>query len=203
MLTLFGCGQTRSMRPLWALKESNLPYEYIEVNLKEGAHKSEDFAKLNPNKTIPVLKDGDFVLFESGAILTYIGDLVPEKGLVPQEDPKKRAIYHQWMDFINCELDANLFTIEKHSWRYPEEARSEKVIQSTIQDMQKPLAVLTTQLEKSPFLLGDEFSFADIMLAHCLNWARYRQVFKDNDVLNHYTKKLSQRESYPRELYKK
>ncbi len=203
MLTLIGFGQTRSMRALWALKESGLPYDYQEINLKEGAHQSEEFARINPNKTIPVLRDGEFTLFESGAIVTYIGDLVPEKGLTPKAYSKERAIFHQWMDYINCELDACLFTIEKNSWRYREEDRNERAIECTKADMQKSLGVIQAQLEKGPYLLGETFSVVDIMLAHCLNWARYREVFKANEVFDAYTKKLSKRESYPRELYNK
>lgn len=205
MIEIYGKGTTRSMRALWAAREAQIEFEYKEVDLQKGEHFSEDFKKLNPFGKVPALRDGDFLLWESAAILTYIGDLVPEKGLVPRADqaPKERAHYNKWMHFANTEIDALLFTIEKHIWRYPEEERSPEVIKKTLEELQAPLSLVTDHLKENDYLMGDQFTMVDILMAHCLNWARYREAFTDNDVLNSYTKKLSKRECYPKELYKK
>lgn len=204
MIEIYGKGSTRSMRAVWAAKEAGVDFKYIEVEIKEGEHFGDDFKKLNPFCKIPALKDGDFLLWESAAILTYIGDLVPEKGLVPQLDksPKERAQYNKWMHFANTEIDALLFTIEKHIWRYPEEERRPEAIKKSLEELQAPIALLTKHLGENDYLMGDNFTMVDILMAHCLNWARFREAFTDNDVLNSYTKKLSKRENYPRELYK-
>jgi glutathione S-transferase len=203
MVEIYGLGATRSMRAVWAAKEAGIDYQYHEVNLKSGDHLKDDFKNLNPFMRVPVLKDGDFVLWESAAIITYIGDLAPKKTLVPSIDsPKARATYNKWLHFANCELDSLLFTIEKHKWRYPEEQRNPEVIKQALSELQKPLEIITKHLESNDYLLGENFSMADILMAHCLNWARYREAFGDNEILNAYTKKLSKREAYPRELYK-
>lgn len=201
-MKIYGFGGTRSMRAVWAAKEAGVEFEYISMKLKEAEHHSPEFERMNPNKAVPVLEDGDFILFESSAIITYLGDMVPEKKLVPTE-MKERAIYNQWMSFANCELDAPLFNIEKHAWRYSESDREPKVIDLTIQDLKKPIGIIEKHLSQREFVLGDHFSMVDIMMAHCLNWARYREVFQNNEILDNYTKNLSKRESYPRELYKK
>lgn len=203
MIEIYGLGATRSMRAVWAAKEAGVDYQYHEVNLKNGEHLSDDFKKLNPFMRVPVLKHGDFTLWESAAIITYIGDLVPDKSLVPKtENIKARAEYNKWLHFANCELDAPLFTIEKHIWRYSEEDRRPEIVKMSQSELQKPLEIVTKHLEANDFLLGESFSMADILMAHCLNWARYREAFGDNEILNDYTKRLSKRESYPRELYK-
>jgi glutathione S-transferase len=202
MIEIYGHGATRSMRALWAAKEAGLEFNYIDVDLKEGHHFSEDFKKLNPFCRIPAFKDGDYVLWESAAIITYLGDLVPEKGLVPQE-AKERGLYNKWLHFANTEIDAPLFTIEKHIWRYPEYERDPKVAKKALDELQAPLKVVTEHLGDNEYLMGETFTMADILMAHCLNWARYREAFNDNNILNDYTKKLSKRECYPRELYRK
>lgn len=203
MISIYGMGGTRSMRAVWAAKETGLDFEYHEVNLKGGEHKSEEFSKLNPNGSIPVLKHNDFVLWESAAIITYLGDLVPEMNLTPKVGTQERAKYDQWLHFTNCELDAYLFNIEKHIWRYDEADRLPAVIDLTMKDLQGPLKIIEEHLSKNKYVMGDEFSLVDIPLAHCLNWARFRKAFEGNEILDTYTLNLSKRENYPRELYKK
>jgi len=202
MIEIFGKGTTRSMRALWAARESGLEHNYIEVDLMKGEHQKDDFKKMNPFGRVPVLKDGDFVLWESAAIITYLGDLAPETKLVPQT-PKERGLYNKWMHFANCEIDSVLFNIEKHSWRYPEAERLPQIIRMSIEELQVPLDIVSNHLSENAFLLGDQFTMVDILMGHCLNWARFREAFSDNTTLNDYTKRLSQREHYPRELYKK
>lgn len=204
MVEIYGLGSTRSMRAVWAAKEAKIEYKYHEVDLKKGEHLQDSFKELNPFGGVPVLKDGDFVLWESAAILTYIGDIAPQSNLVPKvQDAKRRAEYNKWLHFANCELDAILFTIEKHIWRYPEDQRRPEAIKKSLEELQKPLGIVTEHLKNNEYLMGDEFTMADILMAHCLNWARFREAFTENPTLNDYTKRLSKRENYPRELYKK
>src|SRR3990167_2725286 len=74
-----------------------LNYQYIRVNLREGEHRKPEFVKLNPVAKIPVLDDDGFVLFESGAIITYLAQ--KQKSELYPADIKRRAIVDQWMDF--------------------------------------------------------------------------------------------------------
>ncbi|MCR9205239.1 MAG: glutathione S-transferase family protein [Halobacteriovoraceae bacterium] len=203
MLNIYGMGGTRSMRAVWAAKETGLEFEYVEVDLKGGEHKGDEFSKLNPNGAIPVLKHNDFVLWESAAIVTYLGDLVPDMNLTPKAGTRDRGRYDQWLHFTNCELDAYLFNIEKHIWRYDEADRNPAIVELTIKDLQGPLKIIEKHLSENKYVMGEEFSMVDIPLAHCLNWARFRKAFESNEILDTYTKELSKREKYPRELYKK
>jgi glutathione S-transferase len=203
MITLYGKGPTRSMRALWALKEAGLDYVYKEVDLMSKEHLSDDFKSINPYQKVPVLIDGDFKIYESVAIATYVGR-ISGLPLVPAvNDSKGWARFDQWMSFLNCEVDAILFTIEKHKWRYDESERSESIIAKSLQELRPSIAIIEDQLKETEYLLRAEFSVVDIIAAHCLNWARARGAFKDNEYLDNYTKKLSKREAYPRELYKK
>jgi glutathione S-transferase len=203
MITLYAKGPTRSMRALWALKEAGLEFDYKEVNLMQEEHLSAEFTKINPYNKIPVLVDGEFTITESVAIVTYIGR-ISGKELVPAaHDAKAWARFDQWMSFLNCEVDALLFTIEKHKWRYAEADQSSRAIEMATEELAPSIKLIEDQLMKTPYLLGESFSMVDIVNTHCLNWARARGVFKACDRLDAYTKEMSKREAYPRELYKK
>ncbi|XP_043268480.1 glutathione S-transferase 1 [Venturia canescens] len=82
-----------------ALKALNLDYELVNVDFGKGEHMTEEYAKLNPQKEIPVLIDGDLVMGESNAILQYLGDKYDASGKMYPKDPKARAIVNHRLCF--------------------------------------------------------------------------------------------------------
>jgi glutathione S-transferase len=93
-MKLYGFGPTRSLRALWGLKELEADFEFVPVNLAAGDHRRPDFLRLNPAGKVPVLVDGDLVLTESAAIVMYLADKYPDKGLLPadlKERPRPTA----------------------------------------------------------------------------------------------------------------
>jgi len=82
-MKLYGRTNTRSLRAAWALEEAGAAYEYVTVDLFKGEGRSPAFLAINPAGKIPVLLDGELVLTESLAIVTYIGEKFPASGLVP------------------------------------------------------------------------------------------------------------------------
>jgi Glutathione S-transferase, N-terminal domain len=93
---LYGFGPTRSLRAIWGLKELDADFEFVPVNLLAGEHKHPDFLRLNPVGKIPVLVDGDVVIPESAAIVFYLADKYPNKGLMPA-GLKERAQVYRWV----------------------------------------------------------------------------------------------------------
>ena len=90
-MKLYGMGQSRSFRALWALEESGLEYEYIAVKTFTDADdpasaSNENYLKLNTQGKVPTLVDGELILIESGAILNHIGRSAPAAGLIPEGD---------------------------------------------------------------------------------------------------------------------
>ena len=78
------------------------------ITIWGGANRTKAFRALNPKEKIPVLVDGDFVLSESAAIVTYLGDTYgPDTGLVPKPYTRERALYNQWLAFVQMERDAH------------------------------------------------------------------------------------------------
>src|SRR5262245_62060575 len=83
-MKLYGFAPTRTIRALWMLRELDLDFEYVQVDLTKGEHRRPEFLALNPAGKVPVLVDDDLVLSESVAIVLYLAEKYPQKGVPPR-----------------------------------------------------------------------------------------------------------------------
>jgi glutathione S-transferase len=168
MIMLYGVPRSRTMRPLWMLEELGVPYENKPVTFL-GESRSPDFLRLNPNGHIPVLRDGDLVIWESMAINLYLARKYG-KGLWPKTvEDEGRAF--QWSVWAMTELEEPLLTALLHRGFLPENQRDPKKADDAAERFKTPLAVLDGALAGKPYLLGDAFSVADLNVAAVLCWA--------------------------------
>src|SRR5215471_14916790 len=111
-MKLFEFGPTRSIRARWTLQELGVPFEAVTINLLSGEHRSPAFLEINPAGKLPVLVDGDMVLTESIAIVLYLAEKYPDKGLIPT-DVRERAQIMRWLLFTTTELEQPLWRISR------------------------------------------------------------------------------------------
>ena len=192
MIKIYGFPNTRSTRATWALEEAGAEYEFIPVNLSKGDQNQPEFLGINPGGKVPALVDNDFVLNESAAICTYIGERFPASGLVPSEI-NERALYFQWCFFAMSELETPLWTMTKHTKILPKERRIPVVADSCIWEFQRAANVLAKHLVEREFVVGNQFTAADILLGATLNWARKAEIQLMSNVLNAYTDRMTDR----------
>jgi len=198
MLTVFGFPNTRSARAVWALEEAGAEYEYVKVDLFKGEGRRPPYIDLNPGGKVPALRDGDFVLTESGAICTYIGDKFPESGLAPPLNTQERARYYQWCFFVIGELEQPLWTMAKHRFALPEKRRVPAMIDTAVWEFGVAAKVLDAGLGDKEFIVGDHVTAADIMLAQTLAWARAFEAPLGHDRLEAYADRLLSRPAVAR-----
>ena len=169
MLKLYGVPRSRAMRSLWMLEELGVPYENVKVDFvtrtKEASFKKE----LNPNGHIPVLQDGDLVLWESLAINLYLARKY-DKGLWPKTIEDEGRAY-QWSVWAMTEAEEPLLTALMHRMFFPPEERSAKKAEDAAERFKKPLGVLDGTLADREYLLGSAFTVADLNVASVLSWA--------------------------------
>ena len=97
MITVYGRKSSANVQKVrWICSEGNLEFKTEIVGGKYGGLTSPEFISLNPNSTIPVLKDGDFILYESNSIIKYISD---KFDILKSDNPKKTALNNQWIDW--------------------------------------------------------------------------------------------------------
>lgn len=175
MITIHGMPRSRSTRALWALEEAGLEYVFEPLDAMKGALRSADYLALNPGGKVPTLVDDSgeapFVLTESGAIVTYIGQQVPERGLVPPAGTRAHGHYLQWVCFVISELEQPLWTMSKHTFALPEKLRVPDIKPTATKEFARAVGVLAQGLEGREYLVGDTFTMADVLAGHTLVWA--------------------------------
>ncbi|NRA46516.1 MAG: glutathione S-transferase family protein [Oligoflexales bacterium] len=172
MIKIYGNAKTRAFRPLWALEEAGLEYESVPIDFYKGEHQSEAFLAKNPGGKVPVLVDGDFVLYESAAMVTYIGEKGKDRSLVPEAGSPARYLYDQWLFFVMSELEQALWTMSKHKFALPKEWRVPAIFATANYEFSRACKSLEAAMGNKEFMVGNDFTFADLMVAHTLKWAK-------------------------------
>jgi glutathione S-transferase len=195
-MKLYGFGPTRSLRALWGLKELGVDFEFISVNLVAGAHKHPEFAALNPAGKVPVLVDGDLVIPESAAIVLYLAEKYPEKRLMPTLLAERAQVY-RWIMFAMTELEQPLWRIAKHTFVYPKEKRIPADIAIARDEFRDMAQVLDAHMQGREFVVGDQLSAADCVIAYLLDWANEQSLLDECEHLRSYLQKMYARPSAP------
>ncbi|MEM6495147.1 MAG: glutathione S-transferase family protein [Pseudomonadota bacterium] len=195
---VWGIVSLRAMRVHWALIELGLDYRTERVQSRTGETQTEAFTKMHPGQKIPVFQDGDLTLTESSAIVTYLADRYSRPGnrLIP-EDPVGRARFFEWNSFTTMELDATtLYVLRRH--KYLQEIYGDAPAANRVAG-EYYTRMINSSVSKiddgRTYLLGEEFSGSDIILATCLDWAlRYEVGIPD--AFAAYRERVMARPSY-------
>jgi glutathione S-transferase len=175
-----------------------LSYESRPIGPRGGETQTPEFTRINPSQKIPVLQEDDFTLTESAAIVTYLGEIYGgSRGLVPPAATEERALYYQWSFFLMMELDAHtLYIIRKHADLKDIYGEAPSALRAAEDGFQKQVQVADQRLAFGrPFILGERFSGADILLTTCLTSAVRRQI-PLSDTLRRYVERTTEREAY-------
>lgn len=199
-LILWGAGTTRTIRPHWTLQEIGMDYEKRLIGPRTGETQTEEFRALNPRGKIPVLQDGELILAESAAIINYlVENYASDSGLVPRSGTPQRGLYDQWCFFVMTELDAHtLYILRRHDDLAHLYGQAPNAVQAAKEGFARQVAGATRALRAGgPYLLGDDFTCADVLLMTCLTWARYCKIPLAAE-LTEYMRLLTSRPAYRR-----
>jgi glutathione S-transferase len=163
-----------SMTPHMVLEELGIPFELKYVDRTVGAHKAADYLKLNPNGLIPVLKDGDLVLYETAAILLHLSDTHPQAGLAPALGTAERAQLYKWLAWMTNTVQAALL-LYFYPERWVDEGNAIGAAQVKAHAQAKVgglLDQMDAQLEGREWFLGERFSVLDPFALMLCRWTR-------------------------------
>ena len=165
-LKFYYAPMSSAMRIHWTLEELGVPYEKIKLDLAAGDQKKPEYLALNPNGKIPLLVAEGEPIFESLAILLYLGERFGvDKGLFPPPNPQ-RAIAFKWMAWGSVTLtDAISRLVRNTSPRFPAEEQNAKAAETAKTEIHAALAILDAHLADKQYLVGSEFSIVDISIA--------------------------------------
>ena len=176
MLQLHYAPSTAAMAPHILLEEIGLPFELLRVDTSAGAHKAPAYLALNPNGLVPVLTDGDLVLFESAAICLHLCDSHPAAGLAPAVGTVERAHFYKWLVWMTNTLQSTLIAyFYPHRWVNPDNTAGAAEVKAQAElRVAGLLAQLDTELARhgGPWLLGATYSALDAYALMLCRWTR-------------------------------
>ena len=197
MLALYYAPRTRAIRIRWLLEELGLPHELRRVSFAPPT--GGFFSQATPLGKFPVLEDGDVVIFESGAIVEYVLEKYGAGRLAPPVGSPLRGPFLQWLHFAEATAFPPLGTIGWHVLYKQDGAAGPSVIEDARTRAHTTLAVAERQLAGRPYLLGEEFSAADVMLGFTLEAAKLLGVLDASlPSLSAYLARLEARPAFQR-----
>jgi glutathione S-transferase len=177
MMKLYGGAFSRASIVKWYLEEIEVVYEFVQLDMSVGEHLQPEYLAINPVGKVPAIEDGEFKLWESGAILLYLADKYGKE----IDSLEKRSIINQWIIFANSTLATGLFV----------ESSREK-------EAPKLLTALDRIFEDRPYILGNEFTVADVAVGSMLGYATMmlKMDFQEYPAIVDYRKRISERPAF-------
>ncbi|HEX6144631.1 MAG TPA: glutathione S-transferase [Geminicoccaceae bacterium] len=146
---------------MWTVGELGLEHERIDAGGSFGRLDTPEFGTLNPNRKVPVLEDGEVVLWESNAIVRYLAARHATGSLWP-EDPARRALSDRWMDWKTATLIPDMTVVFWGLIRTPEAERDTAAIEAAAARMVPNWRILDAHLDGRPYVLEDALTIGDI-----------------------------------------
>jgi glutathione S-transferase len=163
MMKLYWSPRTRSFSALWLMEETGQAYERVLTDISKGAQKTPEYLAINPMGKVPALQEGEVTLAEAAAICTYVAERYPQAKLAPPVGDRLRAKYLYWLFFGPSCVEPAMVQVATRIELNPTSAgwgNAERVFD-----------VLDAALKQGPWILGENFSAADIVIGSGLNFA--------------------------------
>ena len=191
-ITLYYNPMSRATIAHWMLEESGAPYELKYLDFEKREHKTPEYLQLNAMGKVPTLVHEDTVITEVPAICAYLADRFPEKNLCPPTTDPRRGTYYRWLFFGASCVEA---------------AAADKALKRANPEMSSTLgygsyddtfAALEQALQPGPFLLGEQFTTADVYIAAQLEWLMMFGSVEKTEVFTAYVGRCRERDAYQR-----
>jgi glutathione S-transferase len=187
-MKLYHHPRTRSARVRWMLGELGLSArtELEEVDIYGGGGRKPDYLAKHPHGYVPALEEDEGVLVESSAIALHLVDRYGEGKLAPPMGTFERGKYYEWMVYVPATVDPCLETIMMHTLFIPEPLRIPVLVERSKKKWAKIIQPhLSRALANRPWILGEEFSAADVIVASAVAWSRMASVLDDATLIQY------------------
>ena len=188
-------GQVRDLRARWALEEAGLPYK--TRLLEQGDQDRPEYRALQPFGQVPILEEDGSVLFESGAIVLYIGER--SEALLPK-DSRARARAVQWLIAALNSIEPFVMNVALIDLFYANEEWAKLRRPGAVAFLERRLSALSRSLGDKPFLDGDRFTAGDLMMTTVLRILKHTDIVSSDKRLAEYVARCTSRPAFKRAL---
>ena len=189
----FAQGQVRDLRARWALEEAGLPYR--TRLLGQGDQDQPDYRALQPFGQVPILEEDGFALFESGAIVLYVGER--SEVLLPKE-PQARARATQWLIAALNSIEPFVMDVARIDIFYADQEWAKQRRPGAVEFARKRLAGLSKALGDKPYLDGNRFTAGDLMMTTVLRILKHTDIVTSDKRLAAYIERCTARPAFKR-----
>ncbi len=190
-MQLYTHPHSRGVTVSWMLEECQADYQAIPLQFRTDMKQAE-YLKLNPAGKVPTLVHDGVIITETAAIVAYLADLYADKQLAPAVATVQRGEYYKWL-FIIC----NQFEPALTDQKYQTEVTDEMRFSLGYPELDVLIKQVTEHLSQNRYLLGEQFSAADLLLVALLAWgAVYDKIFQLDDTLQAYLDRAIARPAY-------
>jgi glutathione S-transferase len=191
-LTLYHAAPSRSSTTHWMLEEVGEPFDLHLLSLARGEHKSPEYLKINPMGKVPALRHGDVVITENSAICAYLADEFPARKLnIPVGDPR-RGVYLKWLFFgPSCFEPA----VTDRAFPRKEPPRASALGHG---DYDTVVGVLADAVAKGPYLMGEQFTAADVVIGSGVRWGVQFKLLPERPEFVAYAARVAERPALQR-----
>jgi glutathione S-transferase len=200
MIRLYAAPRTRAVRILWLLEELGLPYELELVDFQPTT--SSFFIQTTPTGKIPTLVDGDLTMCESGAIIEYLLETHGGTRLAPELGSAERGRYLQWLHYAESTAFPPLGIVIWLTVYRDDEAEHPALIEDAKNRARSAFRYIEEEIGDATYLVGDEFTAADIMMGFTLFAAASVGVLDESPKLQAYLARITDRDAFRRTLLK-
>lgn len=198
MIEVFGAPPSRALRVIWMLEEMGLDYSVRPVDFA-NRFKDREFMAINPAGFLPAVRDGDVTMFESAAILDYLGRKYgPTPLCLTKEDPNW-PLYLQYLHFGEASLTAPMNVTIASRWMAPEAEKDNFGARVAVDMAVQRSRAVAKQLEKTPYVAGQVFTAADISVSYFMGFmTAFEAVDRLDPLIIDYYERLKTRPAYQR-----
>jgi glutathione S-transferase len=169
-LRIYGVARTRAFRALWIANELGLDYEHVPIEIGEAGARRPPYLAINPNGRLPAIDDGGFTLWESLAITLYLAKKHAAGRLYPTTLEGEAKTW-QWSLWSVQEVDRGVNIWSLHAVRLPPADRDPQRLAEALKVLEPPFKVLDGALAGRSYLLGEDFTVADLNVAAVISRA--------------------------------
>lgn len=190
-LTLYTNPMSRGRTAHWMVEEIGVPYRAVVLDFQKNEHKAPEYLKINPMGKVPALVHGAVVVTEAAAICAYLADAFPQAGLAPDIKSSARGTYLRWLFFAAACVEPAL--VDRMLSRPAE--RASALGYGSYADT---LNALEKAVTPGPFILGENFSAADVYVGSEIMWGLMTKALEPRQAFREYQERLTQRPAYKR-----
>ncbi len=190
-MKLYWCERTRAVRAAWMMEELGAPYELVRIDIRNEQSRADPaFRAASPMGKVPALEDGAVRIWDSGAICAYLADQYPAAKLAPPIGSPDRGPYLMWLMYTNSVIEPAMGEKAAGMPKNP--------VTYGWGGWNEMLSVLRSALARGPWILGERFYAADVLLGSSCYFMRQFKMIADEPVLFAYADRCAARPAFQR-----